>query len=96
MLRFPFWIVTQRRGFLSKPVEASDPSFVVAFTSAERAASFMVSRGETEWENRLVSRASLRDLITDLRLLGIQGLCVDPSREGAGMQVTFDEFLASP
>jgi hypothetical protein len=26
------------------------PGFIAAFSSAEKAASFMVSRGETEWE----------------------------------------------
>ena len=93
MLRFPFWIVTQRGGFLSKPVVASDPSFIVAFTSAEQAASYMACRGETEWENRLVSRASLRELMTDLRLLGIQGLCIDPVWPGSGVQVPFDEVV---
>jgi hypothetical protein len=48
-LSFPFWIVTQRRGLISKPVESDAmPGFIAAFTTAERAASFMAGRGETQ------------------------------------------------
>jgi hypothetical protein len=48
--------VTQRRGLISKPVEPDGmPGFVAAFSSAEKAASCKVSRGESEWENRLVA-----------------------------------------
>ena len=92
-LNYPFWIVTQRRGLISKPVEpVGVPGFIAAFSSAEKAASFMVSRGETEWENRLVARSTLRDLMADLRQLGGQGLCLDPSKEEAGTRITFDEL----
>lgn len=78
-LKFPFWIVTQRRGLISKPVEPDGvPGFIAAFSSAEHAAAFMVSRGETEWENRLVARSTLQDLMADLRLLGVQGLYALP------------------
>src|SRR6185369_7112792 len=61
-LNFPFWIVTQRRGLISKPVEPDGmPGFVAAFSSAEKAGSFMVSRGESGWENRLVARSTRRN-----------------------------------
>jgi hypothetical protein len=92
-LNFPFWFVTQRRGLISKPVGPDGmPGFIAACSSAEKAATFMVSRGETEWENRLVARSLLRDLMADLRLLGMQGLCLDPSRDGAGTQIAFDDL----
>ena len=90
---FPFWIVTQRRGLLSRPVEPDGtPGFIAAFTTAEKAASFMVSRGESEWENRLVSRSTLSDLKNDLRQLGFQGLCLDPAKGDGGTKVTFEEM----
>jgi hypothetical protein len=83
----------QRRGLISKPVEPDRmPGFIAAFSSAEKAASFMVSRGESEWENRLVARATLRDLMADLRLLGRQGLCLDPPKDGAGTQIAVDDL----
>ncbi len=62
------------------------PGFIAAFSSAEHAASFMVSRGETKWENWLVA---------DLRLLGMQGLCLDPTKDGAGTQIAFDDLQRS-
>lgn len=92
-LNFPLWIVTQRRGLISKPVAPDGmPGFIAAFSSTEHSASFVVSRGETEWENRLVARSTLRDLMADLRLLGMQGLCLDPTKDGAGTQIAFDEL----
>jgi hypothetical protein len=92
-LIFPFWIVTQRRGLFTKPVELDGmPGFVAAFTAAERAATFMVSRGETEWENRLVSRSSLADLVRDLRQLGIKGVCLDPTAEGSTATIPLEEL----
>jgi hypothetical protein len=92
-LNFPFWIVTQRRGLISKPVEPGGmPGFIAAFSSAEEAASFMVSRGETEGENRLVARSTLRDLMADLRQLGVQGLCLDPAKDECGSRIAFDEL----
>jgi hypothetical protein len=93
MLTFPFWIVTQRRGLISQPVQPdSMPGFVAAFSSAEQAATFMVARGETEWENRLVARSTLASLMADLRLLGVQGLCLNPTKEKVGVKITFDEI----
>jgi len=93
MLRFPFWIVTQHRGLISKPVEPPGMlGFIAAFSSAERATAFMVSRGETVWENRLVSRSSLQEWLTDLRRLGAKGLCLDPCRENGGTPIPFDEL----
>ena len=45
MLEFPFWIVTQRRGLISQPVEpAGMQGFAAAFVSAEDAATFMVGQ----------------------------------------------------
>jgi hypothetical protein len=46
----------------------------------------MVRRGETEWESRLVARSTLNDLMADLRLLGMRGLCLDPGGGGPGRQ----------
>jgi hypothetical protein len=44
----PFWIVTQRRGLIFQPVKSDRmPDLIAAFASAENAAKFMVSRGET-------------------------------------------------
>lgn len=92
-VRFPFWIVTQRRGFISKPVElAAVPGFIVAFSTAERAASFMVSRGESEWENRLITRSNLRQLVVDLRAFAVHGLCLDPAEDAPGTAIPFSEL----
>ena len=92
-LRFPFWIVTQRRGRTSTPVELDEmPGFVVAFSTAEMAASFMVSRGEPEWENRLVVRSTLADLLADLRKLGVRGVCLDPGKNRSGEKLAFEEL----
>jgi hypothetical protein len=68
------------------------PGFIAAFSSAQNAASFMVSRGETEWENRLVARSTLRDLMADLRMLGMKGLCLDPSTDATGKEFAFDDL----
>jgi len=85
--------MTQRRGLISQPVEPDGmPGFITADSSAEKAASFMVSRGESEWENRLVARSTLWNLMADLRLLGMQGLCLDPTKDGAGTQIAFDDL----
>src|SRR4051794_12925104 len=92
-LTFPFWIVLQRRNLLSKPVEPDGtPGFIAAFSTAEKAASFMVIRGETEWENRLISRSTLADLKADLGQLGFQGLCLDPTKGTCGTKVTSVEM----
>lgn len=86
MALFPFWIVTQRRGLISQPVElAGIPGFIAAFSTAEIAAKFMVARGETVWEN------TFRELIADLRRIGMQGLCLDPGG-GTDSTITFDEM----
>ena len=93
VLNFPFWIITQRRGLISHPVEPSGMrGFIVAFSRAEDAAKFMVSRGETEWENRLVSRSTLRNLMADLRQIGVQGLVFNPTNDDCGAKITFEEL----
>jgi hypothetical protein len=75
------------------PVEPGGaPGFIAAFSSAENAAKFMVSRGETEWDNRLVSRSTLVELMGDLRRLGTQGLCLDPAKDECEAKITFDEL----
>jgi len=90
---FPFWIVTRRSGLISMPVVPDDtPGFIAAFSTAGKATKFMVSRGATEWENKLVSRSTLADLTADLRKLGIQGLRQDPTKDGYGTKVTFNEM----
>ncbi len=90
---YPFWIVTQRRGLISQPVEPDGtPGFIAAFTIAENAAKFMVERGETEWENKLVSRSTLQELMADLRRLGIQGMCLDPAKGQSGTKIAFNQM----
>ena len=93
-LKFPLWIVTQRRGLISQPVAPDGmPGFAAAFSRAEDAATFMVARGETEWENRLVTgRSTLHSLIADLRQIGMQGVCLDPAKGNGGTKVPFDEM----
>jgi len=60
-LAFPFWIVTQRCGLISQPVEPEGmPGFIAAFTTAESAASFMVERDETDWEKNWLLDQLLR------------------------------------
>src|SRR4051812_44069224 len=92
-LTFPFWIVTQQRGLISQPVEPeAAPGFIAAFSAATNAAAFMASRGATTWENRLISRATLAGLMIDLQMLGVQGLCLDPTNDDCGTKLTFDEM----
>ena len=33
-----------------------------------------------------------RAAVADLRLMGMQGLCLDPTKDGAGSQVAFDDL----
>ncbi len=42
----------------------------------------MVARGETGWENKMVSRSTLAGLMAGLRQIGMRGLCLDPTNEG--------------
>ena len=96
-LCFPFWIVTGRLGLIAKPVAADGtPDFVAAFSTAQNAASFMVGRGATKWENHLVVRSTLVSLIDKLRLAGVRGLCIDPARDEPGVQFTFEEIEETP
>ena len=97
-LNFPLWIVTQRRGLISKPVEpdgsrASSPPSVPPNTPPPLWSAEARRSGKTgKPENRLVARPTLRDLMADLRLQGMQGLCLDPTKDGAGTQVAFDDL----
>lgn len=92
-MTFPFWIVKQWRGLLSFPVELEDmPGFIATFTTADRAAKFMSERGEMEWQKQLVVRATLPSLLEQLRQLGVQGVCLDPSRSGCGMRLDLEEL----
>jgi hypothetical protein len=93
-LTFPLWIVTQRRGVVSLPVEPEGmPGYIAAFTRAEKAATFMSERGETEWENKLVSRSTFTSLMEELRVMvAVRGLCLDPARNTMGTPITFEEI----
>jgi hypothetical protein len=93
-LVFPFWIVTQRRGVISLPVEPEDVrGFTAVFTTAEKAAAFMAERHETEWECRQVSRSMLVTFLEDVRVMvGTQGICLDPAKGKCGRKITFDEI----
>ncbi len=96
-LPFPIWIVTQRRGLISQPVEPDGvKGYAAGFSNAEAAARFMVARGETAWETTLVvGRATLGTLTADLRRIGVQGLCLDPDGSGCGEAITFDQLDAT-
>ena len=93
-LKFPFWIGTQRRGLITKPVEPEGmQGFAATFSSAEELARFMVARGETVWENRLVTgNATLSTLLRDLRQIGMKGFCINPNADGGGVTVAFEEL----
>lgn len=87
---FPFWIVTQRRDLISMPVEPEGmPGYVAAFATAQDATTFMVGRGETSWEIKMISRVTLAPLLGDLRRLGVQGVCLNPTGDSP-TQVGFD------
>ena len=76
---FPFWIVSQRRGLVSRPVEVDGmPGIIAAFKTAEEAAAFMANRGEKTWENKLVSRSTFNELKDGLLRLGLRGFYFDP------------------
>lgn len=90
---FPFWIVTQWQGLMPLPVEPEEATgFVAVFTTAENAAAFMAERGETEWQNKLVSRITLPTLLESLRRLDLQGVCLDPGRDQGGSTFTLAEL----
>ena len=94
-LNFPFWVVTQRRDLMSLPIVPHDmPDHIAAFSTAQRATDYMVDRGETSWEFKLVSRSTFLDLMTDLRKLGIKGVCLDPTPGECGTQMGFDALAA--
>ena len=90
---FPFWIVTRRHGLVPLPVELEEPlGFVAVFTTAENAATFMTAQGETEWQNKLVTRATLPPLLAHLRHLNVQGVYVDPVPGGNHTTFTLDDL----
>jgi hypothetical protein len=93
---YPFWIVTQRRGLISQPVEPEGmKGFAATFSKAEDAATFMVARKESAWETTLVvGPATLAPVVADLRRIGMRGLCFNPSAEGGGVTITFDQLEA--
>jgi hypothetical protein len=87
-ISFPFWLITQRRDLISMPVEPDGmPGEVAAFA----ATTFMVERGETGWEFKMISRSTLAGLLNDLRLVGKKGLCMNPTNDG-GKKVEFDSL----
>jgi len=93
---FPFWIVTQRRGQISQPVEPEGvEGYAATFSKAEDAARFMVARKVAAWETTLVvGPATLAPVVADLRRIGMQGLCFNPTAEGGGVTMTFDQLEA--
>jgi hypothetical protein len=91
---FPFWIVSQRRGLVLRPVEVDGmPGLIAAFKTAEAAAAFMASRGEKTWENKLVSRSTLNEMKDSLIRLGLRGFYFDPRSRQNGSDITFDRLL---
>jgi hypothetical protein len=77
-----------------KPVEVEGmEGMVAAFTSAADAAQYMVGRGETQWENKLISRSTFTDLRDTLRALGMRGFCFDPLPGGDVKKMTFEQVM---
>ena len=94
-LQFPFWVVTQRRDLMSFPVVPHDmPGYIAAFSTAQGGTAYLVDRGETSWEFRMVSRSTFLDLMADLRNLGIKGVCLDPRPGECGAKMEFDVLAA--
>ncbi len=93
---YPFWIVTQRRSLISHPVEPEGmKGYAATFSAAEDAARFMVARNGSAWETTLVvGPFSLAPVVADLRMIGMQGLCFNPTAEGGGVTITFDQLAA--
>src|SRR5688500_13426599 len=90
-LTFPFWLITQRRGPDSVPVfVGSSAGYIACFRSAVDATEYMIGRGETAWEFRLVSRPELPALVKELRAVGAMGLILDPG--AAAIRVRLDEL----
>jgi hypothetical protein len=59
-INFPFWIITQRRALISMPVEAEGkPGYIAGFSNTQDATAFMLGRGATNWEFKLLSRRTL-------------------------------------
>lgn len=93
--KLPFWTVTQREGALALPVMPSDsPGYVAAFSTAHLATAYMVKRGDTAFEFKLVARATLRELIANLRQIGAKGICLDPAPDTCGNSINIDEMEA--
>lgn len=92
-LTFPCWIISQRRGPTSVSVEADGvPGYIVVFTDAHAATAFMVKRGSSGWEFKLICRTTLAALVHELRPAGIKGLCLDPVEDGCGERMDFDDL----
>ena len=93
MLTFPFCIVRVRTGRDSFPVSPS-AGYVAAFSNPEKAARYMFKRGDVEWRTTLVSRPTLAENIYVLKLLGFDGLAIDPANGSPGELVEFEKLPA--
>lgn len=92
-IQFPFWMVARRHADGPRAVELDGaPGHAIAFTTAENATRYMVDRGETAWENRLVARSTLRSLLEELRRAGLLGICLDPTADHCGSLIGLGEL----
>lgn len=79
----------QRRDQTSVPVSLpGKEDYAAIFTRSQIATAYMVERGETIWETRMVVRGTIEELVAELRDAGMRGFCVNATGR------TFERVLA--
>jgi hypothetical protein len=92
-LHYPFWIVTHKHDTVRLPVvPAERPSYIVAFTTLQKATDYMGAVGEADWELQMVSRPTFDPMTEHYRQMGLLGFCLDPSMTAYGRTIDFTEL----
>jgi hypothetical protein len=82
--KVPFWIVRPRPLLDSQHGPPHRPRQVLAFSSSERAFSYILSRPEQQWNVQRINQNRMVLLVADLHAHGSLGLHYDPEPDGAG------------
>ena len=88
--RFPIFTMRSNGTCVPNPLM---PQYVLAFSSAEKATTYMQRRGEN-WEFKMVNRFNVGPFADDLRKQGLSGICYDPDSDGKlGEQVSIQDLV---
>jgi hypothetical protein len=89
-IAFPFWTLRKSDSSLNRLDDD-----VLAFSSAEAATAYLTAQLGGRGELKLVSRQSMRQLVTDFQRQKLTGLRVDPQPDGSGgRRVPLADLLA--